>query len=124
MNACRLSAPLLLLIAVIAWTIGCETMPTVSPSRLEALRLIDLGADQAMAGDFSAAIATLDSAIIVDPEVHFARYYRGLARAGSGDVEGAAQDYEAELRLASDPDVKLRIRRAEAQLRVRRSVPR
>ena len=44
--------------------------------------------------NYAKAILLLDQAIAKDPDMSFAYYYRGIARANQNDLEGAAEDYK------------------------------
>lgn len=49
-------------------------------------------------GDFKAAIADCDRAIILAPSLVGAHYERGLARFNLNDFDGAIRDFEAEIK--------------------------
>jgi hypothetical protein len=62
--------------------------------------LTDLGGAQLLAGNLAAAIATLDRAVKVEPQIARAYYLRGRARELAGQPEAALADYNLASRTA------------------------
>jgi tetratricopeptide (TPR) repeat protein len=72
----------------------------LAPKSDMGLMLTDLGGAQLLAGNTSAAIATLDQAVKRDPDHAWTFYLRARAKEIAGQAEAAASDYNLAARTA------------------------
>ncbi len=97
--------------AVTAWT-DDERYPKPGLARILGPKpdlagaIYQLGAAQYLAGQYQAAVATLDAAVKARPDNAHAMFVRGLARAALGQAEAALADYQLASRMAfAQPEV-------------------